>query len=74
MYDKTDDYAKCIIVCFIINLSDMSGTTNTDMKEYNTKRKIASSLNRYKFLSDCLLEQVLPKSAPNYLKSRNHPL
>ena len=51
----------------------MSDTPNTEFKEFNTKRKIASSFNRLKFLNDCLLEQVLPRSAPHYLKTKEHP-
>ena len=53
----------------------MSGISNTEMKEYHTKKKLASSFNRLKFLRECLLEQVLPRSAPQYLKnkSRTHP-
>ena len=49
------------------------GTNNTEMQEYLTKRKLSSSFNRLKFLNDCILEQVLPKSAPQQLKNKDHP-
>ena len=49
------------------------GTNNTEMQEYVTKRKLSSSFNRLKFLNDCILEQVLPKSAPQQLKNKDHP-
>ena len=62
-----------IFVCSVINLSDMSGTSSMEMKEYHTKKKLASSFNRFKFLTECIFEQVLPKSAPQYLKSKSHP-
>ena len=57
----------------VINLSNMSGTSSTEMKEYYTKKKIASIFNRLKFLTECLFEQVLPKSAPSHLRSKSHP-
>ena len=62
-----------IIVCILIHLSSMNGTSNTEMNEYHTKKKLASSFNRLKFLKNCILEQVLPKSAPQQLKSKDHP-
>ena len=67
---------RFIFTCpLLLNLSDMNGINNTEMKEYHTKKKLASSLNRLKFLRECLMEQVLPKSAPQYLKnkSKTHP-
>ena len=51
----------------------MSGKYNPEIKEYNTKKKLDSGFNRLKFLHECLLEQVLPKSAPQYLKNKHHP-
>ena len=50
-----------------------SSTMNSISKEYNTKRKLASCLNRSKFLKECCAEQVLPKSAPQQLKGKQHP-
>ena len=50
-----------------------TGTKSVEEREYITKRKIASSFNRLKFLNDCILEQVLPKSAPQQLKNKDHP-
>ena len=46
------------------------GTNNAEKQEYFTKRKLTSSFNRLKFLKDCILEQVLPKSAPLQLKNK----
>lgn len=43
------------------------------MQEFNTRKKITSSFNRLKFLKDCILEQVLPSSAPAQLKNKDHP-
>ena len=43
--------------------------SNAEMKEFNIRRKITSSLNRLKFLKEYLAEQVLPKSAPAALKN-----
>lgn len=51
----------------------MSGANNTMIKEYHTKKKLASCFNRLKFLRECISEQVLPKSAPNHLIGKNHP-
>ena len=54
-------------------MSDFTHSSNRNddninvMKEFNVRKKIASNLNRYKFLNDCLAEMVLPKSAPAVL-------
>ena len=40
------------------------------MKEFNLRKKIASNLNRYKFLKECLAELVLPRSAPAQLHGK----
>ena len=50
-----------------------TGTNMEENQEYLTKRKLSSSFNRLKFLNDCILEQVLPKSAPQQLKNKDHP-
>ena len=49
------------------------GTNNAEKQEYYTKRKLTSCFNRLKFLNDCIAEQVLPKSAPQQLKNKDHP-
>jgi len=43
------------------------------MQEFNIRKKITSHFNRFKFLQDCLAEQVLPKSAPVALKNSYKP-
>ena len=50
-----------------------TGATNMEKQEYIVKRKLTSSFNRLKFLKNCILEQVLPKSAPHQLKNKDHP-
>lgn len=56
-------------------LSYNGGDNNSglEMREFNIRKKITSSLNRLKFLKDCLDEQVLPRSAPATLKSNVKP-
>ena len=51
------------------NLSNGDGDGPTKvMAEFNLRKKIASRMNRLKFLKDCIAEQVLPASAPAQLK------
>ena len=57
-------------ILYSSNRSD--GNTNV-MKEFNIRKKIASKLNRYKFLKDCLAEMVLPRSAPAQLHNAKKP-
>ena len=41
--------------------------------EFNRRKKLASCYSRYKFLKDCIAEQVIPRSSPVHLKEGNHP-
>ena len=43
------------------------------MQEFNLRKKIASRVNRLRFLRDCIAEQVLPTSTPSQLKQGNRP-
>ena len=47
--------------------------SNVEMREFNIRKKLTSSLNRLHFLKNCLLEQVLPRSAPATLKNNVKP-
>ena len=53
--------------------NDGNSNSYLEMKEFNVRKKIASSFNRLKFLKDCLAEQVLPKSAPAAIKNGPRP-
>ena len=44
-----------------------------EMREFNIRKKLTSSLNRLRFLKECLAEQVLPRSAPSILKDNVKP-
>ena len=50
-----------------------NNNSSAEMKEFNIRSKITSSLNRLKFLKECIAEQVLPKSAPAALKNSERP-
>ena len=52
---------------------DSSSSLPNELKEFNVRKKISSCFNRLKFLKDCLVEQVLLKSAPIALKNSAKP-
>ena len=58
---------------FITHSSNHNDGNINVMKEFNIQKKIASNLNRYKFLKDCMAEMVLPKSAPIQLHNSSKP-
>ena len=41
-----------------LHLSNRNDGNINVMKEFNIRKKIASNLNRYKFLKDCLAEKI----------------
>ena len=49
------------------------GNVTTIRHEYYRRQKILKTTNQLHFLKECLEEQVLPKSAPNQLRSDEHP-
>jgi len=44
-----------------------------EIKEYRRQKKIVSLVNRRNFVTDCIEEQVIPKSAPKKFKKLMHP-
>ena len=53
--------------------NDGNSNSQQEMKEFNVRKKIASSFNRLRFLKDCLAEHALPKSAPASIKNTSKP-
>ena len=56
------------------NLSvNSSSNLSPQNREFNARKKLASICNRLYFLKQCIAEQVLPKSAPRYLRDNDVP-
>ena len=52
---------------------DNNGNSDKTIIEFNVRRKIARACNRLMFLKKCILEKVLPKSAPPHLRHDTLP-
>ena len=52
---------------------DSDATLNIEVQEFNLRKKISSCCNRLLFLKRCISEKVLPRSAPQHLRSEDVP-